>query len=403
MSVRKRVIKTKSGTTVRWEASVTLGNGDRVRRLFATKAEAVQTEADIKSKDNVGAFRKKADQVTLAEHLQDYLEKTKERAARGEIVAKYARTIAGHINNYICATPKGSMTRSEQCTNLERGIGHLKLRDLDRGRIEDFRDALRNAGMTVDMTRAVMRTLHSALERAVAKGLLVGNPAHSVRVKGARNEKVRKRSRPPEPFMIERLLKAADLDFRVRLLFAVVTGVRAGEQLALRWRHVDFERGFVQIETRINEDLEEDDQGPKSDAGTRKVPLGPPILTALKAWRSRTKFPHADDLIFPNRKGGFSSHSAMCRNRWRPLVKEVVGDWKSAPLGPTYNWHSLRHFTASAWVATGVNWKKIQVWIGHGDIAFTMNRYGHLFEDGADAEILTILHRLGIGDAKIPK
>lgn len=286
---------------------------------------------------------------------------------------------------------------------MQSPFGHLKLKELDRGKIEDFRDELRNAGMTVAMTRAVIMTLHSALERAAAQGHIVGNPAHAIRVKGARNEKVRKRVRPPEPVVVERLLEAADCDFRVRLMFAAVTGVRAGEQGALRWHHINFERGYVQIDTRIDEKLEEDDQGPKSEAGTRKVPLGTPILGELQAWRDRTKYPSDNDLVFPNRKGTFSSHNAMSRDRWRPLVKKVIGDWKSVSLGPTYNWHSLRHFTASAWIAQGVNWKKIQVWIGHEDIAFTMNRYGHLFEDGAEADVITILDRLGIGDAKIPK
>lgn len=132
MSVRKRLIKTKAGTTTRWEASVVLNNGERVRRMFSTKAEAVQVEADIKAKDNVGGFRKKSDQVTLSEHLSEYVDITLNRVKRGEVVSKYHRTIRGHVENYICFTPSAKSERSYQCADLNCGIGHIKLRDLTR-------------------------------------------------------------------------------------------------------------------------------------------------------------------------------------------------------------------------------------------------------------------------------
>ena len=67
------------------------------------------------------------------------------------------------------------------------------------------------------------------------------------------------------------MFDAADEDFRVMLLFAASTGVRAGEQWAARWGDVDFENCNVHIGRRVDAYSEE---GPaKSAAGVRTVPI----------------------------------------------------------------------------------------------------------------------------------
>jgi integrase len=54
------------------------------------------------------------------------------------------------------------------------------------------------------------------------------------------------------------LLTVADQEFRVKPAFTGATGVRAGELHALRWRHLDFVKSEVTIETRVDANGEED-------------------------------------------------------------------------------------------------------------------------------------------------
>jgi Phage integrase family len=53
-----------------------------------------------------------------------------------------------------------------------------------------------------------------------------------------------------------------------------------------------------------------------------------------------------------------------------------------APLRP----HDLRHTAVALWIAAGANPKEVSVRAGHTSVAFTLDRYGHLFE-GHDLEL----------------
>ena len=46
--------------------------------------------------------------------------------------------------------------------------------------------------------------------------------------------------------------------------------------------------------------------------------------------------------------------------------------------------HELRHTFVAIWIAAGANPKEISVRAGHSSVAFTLDRYGHLYEDAED-------------------
>jgi len=47
--------------------------------------------------------------------------------------------------------------------------------------------------------------------------------------------------------------------------------------------------------------------------------------------------------------------------------------------------HDLRHTFVSLWIAAGADPKEVSVRAGHSSVAFTLDRYGHLYEDADDA------------------
>jgi integrase len=54
--------------------------------------------------------------------------------------------------------------------------------------------------------------------------------------------------------------------------------------------------------------------------------------------------------------------------------------------------HDLRHTFVAFWVAAGKDPKWVSVRAGHSSVAFTLDRYGHLYEDrGDEAEALDAL------------
>ncbi len=61
---------------------------------------------------------------------------------------------------------------------------------------------------------------------------------------------------------------------------------------------------------------------------------------------------------------------------WQPAATE-------AQL-PGVTFHTLRHSFVAILVAAGCNVREVSEWAGHNSVAFTLTRYGGLFEDDTD-------------------
>jgi integrase len=244
----------------------------------------------------------------------------------------------------------------------------LKLVHLTASKVRAFRDRLREAGVSVPMTRKAIGALSRILGHAVATDLIAVNVARGIEVI-ARRDQGSKKVTPPSKADLATLLATAGEDFRTVILFAAASGVRAGELWALRWRHVDMAAEDVTVETRVDRFKGEDTT--KTEAGVRKVPIGSGVMTALKAWRLRSRFSKPDDLVFPNRRGGFVNHDNMMHRVFRPLCRRAGVDG--------LKWHALRHFAISTWIEAGLSPKTVQTFAGHSSLEMTMDRYGHLF------------------------
>jgi integrase len=175
------------------------------------------------------------------------------------------------------------------------------------------------------------------------------------------------------------VIDAADEDLRLKLIFAASTAARAGEQWAARWRDMDFDKSELRISRTYGEE-----GAPKSAAGVRTVPLSAQLVSALKAWKVKSKFSKPDDLIFPNREGGHVGHDNLIKRKFLPLFDDLeaahMKEPQNSPKPPKrFNWHGLRHFAVSTWIEAGMAPKTLQTFAGHASLQITMDRYGHLF------------------------
>lgn len=264
----------------------------------------------------------------------------------------------GHVRNHVL--------------NPAHGIGKTSLSRLTAPVVSRFRDDMRDAGVSVPTARKVLGTLHGILQYAIGQGWLAVNPVAGVRVIGRRDE-ASKKITPPTKQAVIALLAAADEDLRTIVWFALATGVRAGELWALRWRHLDLGKSEVTVETRVDCYRQEDTT--KTAAGVRQIPLAADLVSALKAWRLRSRYSQDDDLVFTNGRGDYVCHANFVKRRFKPLVAAA-----GVHVG---NWHSLRHFAISTWIEAGLSPKSVQTFSGHDALELTMSRYGHLFKDAA--------------------
>lgn len=158
---------------------------------------------------------------------------------------------------------------------------------------------------------------------------------------------------------------------RLWILFALRTGARAGEQLALRWGDIDWHGNKVGFQRSAIRGVE----GPTKSGRVRHVPMSPELAAALKAARH------------------LRSALVFCRPDGKPLTlwqlhTGLETACRRAGLRQM-RWHDLRHSFASQLATNGVPLRRIQEWLGHSTIHMTM-RYAHLAPSG-DADLLATL------------
>ncbi|MEF2555536.1 site-specific integrase [Aurantimonas sp. C2-5-R2] len=371
--IKKRIWTNKGGTHEAWKLDYIDANGVRHREQFAKKRDAEARRVEVEGQIGKGTYRAEAANTTVRKACEDFDRHLEGRMNRGERVTPlYYTNATAHMWNYIA--PKAGRKNKIQ---FDGGIGDVKLAQLTARGVGEFRDRLRDSGVGIATTRQILGTLSRVLLHAVANDLVAVNVAGGVRVIGKRNEGAKKIV-PPSKEEMASILGAADQDFRVRIVFAAASGLRASELHALRWSRIDLNKGEVTVETRVDAKRNEDTT--KSAAGLRAVPLGSSVVTAMKEWRLRSKFAKDDDLVFPNSRGDFESHNNMLKRRFKPTLERAAAKFreKKKKLTP-FGWHSLRHFAVSTWIEAGLQPKTVQTFAGHSSLAVTMDRYGHLF------------------------
>ena len=119
---------------------------------------------------------------------------------------------------------------------------------------------------------------------------------------------------------------------------------------------------------------------PKSEAGTRTIPMSPLLLNTLKAWRLACPKGQLD-LVFPNGAGNIENHgNILSRVFWPIQIAAGVTVMREGRPDAKYSLHALRHACAALWIEQGFGPKRIQVLMGHSSITQTFDRHGYLFE-----------------------
>ena len=214
------------------------------------------------------------------------------------------------------------------------------------------------------------------------RGLVAQNAALPVKVDTKRRElkKLEVGIDTPGKDDVQRILTAVNGSrHRPLIITAVFTGMRASELRGLPWSAVDFDKRTITVRQRA------DEWGtiamPKSHAGQREIPMSPTVLNTLREWKLAC--PKGDlDLVFPNSVGKVEPLSNIAQRVWRPLQRRAgLVDDAGEPL---FNFHTLRHFAASNWIALGFSPKRLQTLLGHSSVQMTFDRYGHLFPNAED-------------------
>jgi integrase len=181
-----------------------------------------------------------------------------------------------------------------------------------------------------------------------------------------------KRDRIASPEEAAQLLAALPEDDRPLWATALYAGLRRGELMELRWTDVDLGTGLIRVE-RAWDPKEQEVVETKSRAGRRRVPVAGVLREYLITHKLRSG--RTDGLVF--------SVDGEKRLNYSGVVRRALRPWRAAELEPI-GLHECRHTFASLMIAAGVNAKALSTYLGHANIAITLDRYGHLMPGNED-------------------
>ena len=167
--------------------------------------------------------------------------------------------------------------------------------------------------------------------------------------------------------------------------FALYSGIRLGEGLAIRWKDVDFENKLVKINfTMVGGETE----SIKTPGSIRNAQLLPQAVDALK---NQLEISGRSEFVFINKTSDKPWHNTtIFWKKWQTLYKTINKFLIAKGLKPLEyrNPYQLRHTYASMLVSRGVNIAKIAAQLGHINTKMVIEIYGkYIPEDDKTADL----------------
>jgi integrase len=164
------------------------------------------------------------------------------------------------------------------------------------------------------------------------------------------------------PEQIPALLAALEEPARTMVLVGVLTGLRVGEILGLRWRDVDFSSGEIRVEQACYRGLI---GTPKTKNSRRTLPMPDFLKDELK--RLSEKSASGEHLVFQTRNGTPFSDTNLLHRHLKPVGRKLGIPW--------LNWHTLRRTHATLFQLAGGTLREAQAQLGHSKMSTTLEIY----------------------------
>ena len=214
--------------------------------------------------------------------------------------------------------------------------------------LDQAKHELMSAGLAPQTVLHYLKLLRHVLNLAVRDGKLERNPFQQVNLPKVPKGCTRFLSLEEERALCEQI----GTGYAPWIRFAVLTGLRRGEQLRLKWGDIDQERGLITLRTTKSGHAKYVHLSQEAQA----------VIEALNGNGSVWVFPsqNPDTPIDPN-------------NFYQRIYLPAV---RAARL-EAVTWHTLRHTFASRLTMGGASDRDVAASLGHSDTAL-VKRYAHL-------------------------
>ena len=256
------------------------------------------------------------------------------------------------------------------------GLQKLYIELLECGRIHVGKN--QNRGLSTTTVHSVHLMLHCALDRAVKERLIPRNPCEDCIVPKPR--KLEMKILPPEH--IKAYLDAAEARGLLPMFYLeLVSGLRKGELVALRWDDLDIQGRTISVSKQYvrNPDGSLELTRPKTENSVRLVSIPQTAVDLLI--QEHSKYPDSP-YMFPSPLTGEMYHPDSVVN----LHKKILKDAGLEHL----RFHDLRHTFATTALQNGIDVKTVSSMLGHFDAGFTLRTYTHATRQKQDEAAQTM-------------
>jgi integrase len=189
------------------------------------------------------------------------------------------------------------------------------------------------------------------------------------------------------PQQIRSLLVLLAEPCRTMVLLGVLTGLRVGEILGLRWKDIDLVSGQLRVEQAIYRGM----VGPPKTKGSRRtLPLPEPVTSTLLVLQRQVRGRSEQELVFQTQRGTAYNDTNLLHRELKPAGEKVGAPWLS--------WHTLRRTHATLLQAAGGSLKDASAQLGHSKLSTTHEIYTLPLPAHQRAAVEKLAHLVTNGD-----
>lgn len=365
-NIRKR----KDG---RWEGRYTAGYDQDGKRII--KNVLGRTQAEVKSKLAVAIAESqqldvsRSGEYTVAEWLRLWFELYAKPNIRPSTAGYYLRAMEEYTIPQI-GTIKLNKLTSRKIQKLYKDL-------LENGRLRK-KQRKKRPGLSGSTVRGVHIMLHSALDRAVKERLLIRNPVDNCVVPKVQHQEMK----TLQPEDLKAYLNAAERRNALAMFYLeLVSGIRKGELVALRWEDLDIPNKTISVSKQATKD----EAGnlvvtrPKTENSVRQISIPQEAVDLLV--KEHAKHP-GNPWLFPSSQTGVMYHPDSVATLHQRILKDAGLEH--------LRFHDLRHTFATLALQNGVDIKTVSAMLGHYDAGFTLRTYTHTTRQKQDEAAQTI-------------
>lgn len=346
-----------------WESGNDPKTGRRhqkIERFSGSKEKAIERYVERQKELNDGIGLR--DHVSIADLAEEWILHKQEQGRKPETIRGYRDM----IDHFIVPVLGCIVVEDLTVLDVQRAVRYW--RNQPR---RDTRQALKT--LSARRVQYAFRTLSTMLEDAVRWDIVARNVARKVEAPTV----AKKEARWWTAEEAKRFLEAAQEHMHgIVFVLALLTGMRRGEILGLRWSDIDWDRSVIRVGQVQDARHPKLFHTPKTDAGMREISLDPMAIDLLKAQRAAQNRQRLavggawEDWGLVCCTGRGTPHNPSNLNRTMDRLIAATGV-------PRIKLHDLRHTHGALFLAVEPNIRILANRLGHTQVSFTIQTYGH--------------------------